>query len=77
MSKTRYGEYRTFERIATKRVGSDLALLKSLYKCEHFPVVWYFTFYRTPQRIEGAAGSAGAWRVVIVRFDADVERLAW
>ena len=74
--KTRYGEYRTFERIAAKRVGSDLVLLKYLYKCEHFPVIWYFTFYRTPQRIESAAETAGAWRVVIVRFDNDLERLA-
>jgi hypothetical protein len=75
--KPKYGEYRTFERIAAKRVGSDLVLLKYLYKCEHFPVIWYFTFYRTPQRIEGAGETVGAWRVVIVRFDTDLERLAW
>jgi hypothetical protein len=75
--KFKYGEYRTFERIAAKRVGSDLVLMKFLYKCEQFPVIWYFTFYRTPQRIEGAAETSGAWRAVIVRFDTDLERLAW
>jgi hypothetical protein len=73
--KAKYGEYRTFERIAAKRVGNDLVLLKYLYKCEQFPVVWYFTFYRTPQRIEAATETPGAWRTVIVRFDTDLERL--
>ena len=74
--KARYGAYRSFERIAAKRVGSDLVLMKYLYKCEQFPVVWYFTFYRTPQRVEGASETGGAWRVVIVRIDTDLERLA-
>jgi hypothetical protein len=75
--KARYGEYRTFERIAVKRVGNDLVLLKYLYKCEHFPVIWYFTFYRTPQRAETASDSMGTWLVVIVRFDTELEKLAW
>ena len=74
--KAKYGEYRTFERIAAKRVGNDLVLLRYLYKFEHFPVIWYLTFYRTPQCIAPAAESPGAWRVVIVRFDTDLERLA-
>lgn len=75
--KARYGEYRSFERVAAKRIGSDLVILKYLYKCEHYPVVWYFTFYRTPQRSESASTSSGAWLVVIVRFDTELEKLAW
>jgi len=72
--KTKYGRSWAFERISVKRVGKDLALMKYLYKCEGFPVVWYFTFYRTPA--PGDAGTENAkWRVVIVRFDTQLELL--
>ena len=70
----KYGKYRAFEQIAAKRIGSDLVLLKYLYKCENSPVVWYFTFYRTPAPGESSADSA-AWRVITVRFDTELELL--
>ncbi len=70
----KYGPYREFERIAAKRVGSDLVLLKYLYKCENFPVVWYFTFYRTPTPGE-APPKSSTWRVVTLRFDTELELL--
>ncbi len=71
----RFGEYRGYDRIQAKRIGEDLVLMKYLYKCEHFPVVWYFTFYRAP----GDLGSenADAWRVIIVRFDTELELLGF
>jgi len=72
----KYGEYREFEQIAAKRVGSDLVLLKYLYKCENFPVVWYFTFYRIPAPGETTPESDN-WRVVIVRFDTELELLGF
>jgi hypothetical protein len=71
---SRFGRYRNFERIDVKRVGKDLVLLKYLYKCEDFPVVWYFTFYRPPAGTEAPAEEA-AWRVIIVRFDTELELL--
>ncbi len=70
----KYGENRGFEQIATKRVGTDLVLLKYLYKCESFPVVWYFTYYRTPGETPSETGN---WRVVTVRFDTELELLAF
>lgn len=73
--KDNYGEYRAFERIAVKAVGSDLVLLRYLYKCENFPVVWYFTFYRTPPRSNLPAENNN-WRVITVRFDTRLELLA-
>ncbi len=73
--ETRYGRYRAFERVSAKRVGADLVLLRYLYKCENFPVVWYFTFYRTPQRGEPAPEDKNAWRIIIVRFDTQLELL--
>lgn len=74
--ETTYGEYREFEPVETKRIGGDLVLMRYLYKCESFPVVWYFTFYRTPARGETAADS-DAWRVIAVRFDTRLDRLAF
>jgi len=70
----KYGEYRGFEQIAAKRVGQDLVLLKYLYKCEHFPVVWYITFYRAPAK---SPPETADWRVIIVRFDTELELLAF
>ncbi len=71
-----FGEYRSFERISAKRIGKDLVLMKYLYKCETFPVVWYFTFYRTPST--GDAPTEGnPWRLITVRFDTELELLAF
>ena len=70
----RYGVYRGFEPISARRVGNDLVLLKHLYKCESFPVVFYFAFYRTP-RGDGASDASNNWRVIIVRFDTKLELL--
>ncbi len=72
----RFGDYRSFEQISAKRIGKDLVLMKYLYKCETFPVVWYFTFYRAPSRGERSADTTDSWRVIIVRFDTELELLA-
>jgi hypothetical protein len=74
--RERYGPYRGFEAIAARRVGKDLVFLRYLYKCENFPVVFYFTFYRTP-RGEPTAETGNSWRVIIVRFDTELELLVW
>ncbi len=73
--ETKYGPCTGFERIAAKRIGEDLVLLRYLYKCEEFPVVWYFTFYRTNSSNETPSGK-GPWRVITVRFDTELELLA-
>ena len=73
--QTRFGRYRSFERIDARAVGKDLAVMTYLYKCEDYPVAWHFTFYRPPARNEAGAEES-AWRVIIVRFDTELERLA-
>ena len=70
--ETKYGKYVASEQIASKRIGKDLVLLKYLYKCEHFPVVWHFVYYRTSNE---AVPENGSWRVIAVRFDTELERL--
>jgi hypothetical protein len=69
-----YGQYKGFERIADRRVGNDLVLLRYLYKCERFPVVWHFAFYRAPEATPPAKEN-GDWRVILVRFDTNLEAL--
>lgn len=71
--KDRFGEYRASERIMAKRIGSDVVLMRYFYKCDDFPVVWYFTFYRSPTRGEADPGTG--WRVITVRFDTELEIL--
>jgi hypothetical protein len=72
--EAKYGKYRAFEQVSAKRVGANLVLMRYLYKCESFPVVWHFSFYRTPGS-GSAANKNGAWRVVAVRFDTDLDQL--
>lgn len=69
-----YGRWLDSEQIGAKRVGSDLALFRYLYKCEHYPVVWFFAFYRVPTPGEAPIENA-AWRVVTVRLDTELEEL--
>jgi hypothetical protein len=68
----RYGKYRVAERITAKRVGDDVVVLTYLTKCDNFPVVWHFTFYRDQR----PTATPAAWHVIAVRFDTDVELLA-
>ena len=72
----KYGKYRGFERIVAKRIGKDLVLMKYLYKCEKFPVVWYFTYYRDFGRSDIVAGSNN-WVIIAVRFDTELELLGF
>ena len=71
--KNLFGRYRGRERIKADAIGSDLVLMRFLYKCDRQPIVWYFTFYRTPASV---GSQAGPWMVIGVRFDTNLEVLA-
>jgi hypothetical protein len=74
--ETKYGKFRAAERIEAKRIGSDVLILKYLYKCDNFPVVWYFTFYRDQRPASAAATTTTrTWSVIAVRFDTEIELL--
>lgn len=74
--ESRFGEFHDFERIDARQIGKDLVLMKFLYKCENYPVVWYFTFYRDFQRAETSPDN-NHWRAIGVRFDTDLELLGF
>jgi hypothetical protein len=56
-----------YERLDTKLVGSDLILMRYLCKSETHPVIWYFTFYRSP--------NTRNWNCLGIRFDTDYDSL--
>ena len=66
-----------FEHLDTKKVGMDIILVRYLYKSETYPVVWYFTFYRsqTGPRSSESVSSAGAWNCLGVKFNNDTDSL--
>ena len=70
-----YGKHQETERISAKRVGKDLVVLKYLFKCKDFPVVWYFTYYRDFSRA-ALASDVNNWIVIGVRFNTELESLA-
>jgi hypothetical protein len=71
----RYGAHRESEQISAKRIGKDVVLMKYLYKCEKFPVVWHVTYYRDFSRTNTAPDDR--WVVISVRFDTQVEALGY
>jgi hypothetical protein len=72
----RYGTHRESEQVSAKRIGKDLVLMKYLFKCERFPLVWYFAYYRDFSR-SGATSGDDHWVVISVRFDTQVELLSY
>ncbi len=70
----RFGRFRGFERLDARRVGKDLVLFRYIYKCEDFPIAWSILFYRPVSRADSPPDEA-AWRVILLRFDTDMEQL--
>ncbi|MDR1493874.1 MAG: hypothetical protein LBT05_14325 [Planctomycetaceae bacterium] len=65
------GARAVFEFYDVKRVGKDLILTRYLYKYESYPIVWYFTFYRSPNRATESA--SGNWNCIGIRFDTNLD----
>lgn len=74
--RAKYGECRKVERIAAKKIGSNVLVLGYLYQCEFFPIAWHFVFYRTPPRSDLSSPVDQPWRLITVRFDTELEKLA-
>ncbi|MFT5528273.1 MAG: hypothetical protein ACI9G1_000419 [Pirellulaceae bacterium] len=68
--KNQYGAYLEHERVDSQAIGSDLLILKYLYKAEDYPILWKFTLYRKP-----SVGNASPWRVISVSFGTRLESL--
>ena len=71
----RYGRYRGFERLETRRLGQDVVLLRYLLKCENYPVLWQFTFYRVASATDGST-LRDNWKLISLKFDTQLEQFA-
>ncbi len=68
-----FGAYVAYEAIGAKAIGSDLITFRYLYKCQDYPVVWYFTYYRP--RAKATDDATTVWTLIGMRFDADLDAL--
>jgi hypothetical protein len=72
--KTRFGSFKDYEKIDAKPIGKDLVIIRYLLKCELYPVVWTFTFYRRPTS-PTTLTTAAQWQIVGLRFDTNLDIL--
>lgn len=68
--ESRYGRYTGHDSATVKTVGSDLVILRYLYKGERFPVVWHFYYYRS-----GNGTTPKEWNLIEIRFDTNLDGL--
>ncbi|MDR2641292.1 MAG: hypothetical protein LBC74_00695 [Planctomycetaceae bacterium] len=74
--KTRFGGFKEYEKIDAKPIGKDLVIIRYLLKCELYPVVWTFTFYRRPNSNSSVAlTTAAQWQTIGLRFDTNLDIL--
>ncbi|MDR1925502.1 MAG: hypothetical protein LBQ66_14110 [Planctomycetaceae bacterium] len=76
--KTRFGGFRDYEKIDAKPIGKDLVIIRYLLKCDSYPIVWTFTFYRHPSvaaSITTSTPTAAQWQTIGLRFDTNIDIL--
>jgi hypothetical protein len=71
--KIRFGNFKDFEKIDAKPIGKDLVIIRYLLKCELYPVVWSFTFYRRPNSTTSL--TTPQWQTIGLRFDTNLDIL--
>ena len=70
-----FGSYISFEQIGVKRIGRDLVVLRYLYKCQNYPLVWYFVFYRPTASESETAGKT--WQIIHLYYDSQLNIPIW
>ena len=68
-----FGAYVAYEAIGVKNVGTDLVVFRYLYKCQDYPVVWYFTYYRPHASSSDPAASQASWNLIGFRYDTNLD----
>ena len=72
---SQFGPYLSFEAIGVKSIGRDLVVLRYLYKCQNYPVVWYFIFYRPLSSAEESGNKA--WFLIHFYYDSQLNVPLW
>lgn len=68
-----FGSYVSYEPIGVKTVGADLVVFRYLYKCQNYPVIWYFTYYRPRAKSADASSTSPTWTLIGFRFDTNLD----
>ncbi len=66
-----FGDYVSYEPIGVKTIGNDLIVFRYIYKCEEYPIFWYFTFYRPRPKTQDA--STNSWRLIGFRYESNLD----
>jgi hypothetical protein len=81
--KTKFGEILAWEKYEneSKRIGTDVMLIRYVLKYDQYPVIWTFKFYRKPSAGSSTSGfpsvttgSSGSstWVLIALHFDTDL-----
>jgi len=78
LSNSDIGQLHDHEKIGSKPIGKDVILLKYLTKHDKAPILWSFTFYRSPRTgsttsTSTPTTSSSGWDLILVRFDTNLE----
>ena len=71
-----FGNIFHWERLETKRVGANIALIRYVLLYDNYPVIWTFMFYRKPPLTTSTtASNPNLWVLVELHFDTDMKSL--
>ena len=73
--QTDFGAILAAEKIETKRINANIALVRYVSMYEHYPVIWTFTFYRKPSQLSPSSPTSTPWVLVELHFDMDMKSL--
>ena len=80
--KNLFGEILDSERHSSKRIGEDIVVVRYILKCENYPMIWTFTFYRKPLSSGSVSsgststGNKNSWNLIEMRFDSNLDLLS-
>jgi hypothetical protein len=66
-----FGSILNWEKIDSKRVGEDIVILHYVLKCEQYPLIWTFTFYRKP--LSAPSITQSPWTIIELHFNTDLD----
>ncbi|MGI5831886.1 MAG: hypothetical protein ACOX6D_05050 [Thermoguttaceae bacterium] len=70
-----FGSFVSYELIGTKKIGRDLVVLRYLYKCQNYPIVWYFVFYRPLPADSNTTNKQ--WQIIHLYYDSQLNIPIW
>ncbi|MDR3233418.1 MAG: hypothetical protein LBT46_07130 [Planctomycetaceae bacterium] len=67
-----FGSILDSEKQDVKHIGEDITVIRYILKCEQYPVIWTFTFYRKPIQPLSATPILNPWTLIELHFDTNL-----